>query len=178
MGLDDEAAQERARRCGLLGNLVPSMLGAGPSLRSPPALPPRPDCLSFPAELCAHAHWHTLAQDACPHSPSDVLILSSCSGQPWQAQRPALPWSPQGPHRGGWVGSDSSRCEVGLGVTGEPRAILPSVHSGLPLHGQGQASEEGVQLCGLLQGHARGFRLGPETIVLGTHEGLQQPPGT
>lgn len=149
--------------------LCPVYEGLGPA-SGVPCVTSRTDCPAFPAGLCVRTLWHTHVGTGCvpvtPHLMSSPCLPALAVAGP--RHLPSL-WLPQRPRRGGRAGG-----------AGEAPG-RPAVHSGLPLHGQGQVSEEGVQLCGRLRGrghHAHGLRLGPRTIVLGTHEGPQQPPRT
>lgn len=63
------------------------------------------------------------------------------------------------------------------------RPACSDLPSGFPLHSQGQAFEKRVQFCGLLQLRgcstgAHGLSLNRGTLILWTHKGVQQAPGT
>lgn len=98
-------------------------------------------------------------------------------------------WGPNlpfiGSHQGTHLGLGLRACGCGVVSRSQagrrvPRPARFDLPSGFPLHSQGQAFEKRVQFCGLLQLRccSTGLRPHLQTFILGTHEGVQQAPGT
>lgn len=140
----------------------------------------------LPAGLCGTGHFHPLP--SCHFSTGVVTIHSFSHVGPKSS-----PHSLEGTHPR--LGLRTCGL-VGVGLLAgwggrKPRPACSHLPSGFPLHSQGQAFEESVQLCRLLQlrgcstgargirGHwTRGLSLSRRALILWTHEGVQQAPGT
>lgn len=128
----------------------------------------------------------SVAQVICVYCPP---VVSALEPSPYIR---TFVWSHLGPkssfcwlsHQGTHLGLGLRACGCGVvsGGSGRrvPRPARFDLPSGFPLHSQGQAFEKRVQFCGLLQLRHRttGLSLSLQTFVLGTHEGVQQAPGT